>query len=655
MALTKITNPKLFDLNSLTDALRLPSGGVGTRPSSAVAGEWRYNTDDNKVEYYDGANWFQIDDELSTLLPKEGAQVMTYKGIAATRTLNSKFDQAANFSANTEYIQLSSNPLNFGTSNYTISGWINTTTLGANQALVNNYSGATGGLMINVVLPNGIVRLYHDGGTLVQIYTSALTAGQWHHICCTMDHSAEAKIYLDGNLEDTKTGSNLGTSAGTTFYIGNEPAHSQYFMQGSIDQLRIYDSVLSPAEVLSLYNDETATTASSLNFPSGKTATATYMFDGNANDVSGNFNGTSATSTIGGGANTGALNVGYVGTQFQPDMVWMRSRSTVSNWQVYDSVSATPGTSVSNSRKYWNLNNSMVDDPSGLTAFETNGFTMGSSGNVNTNGGYYGAMALRAGGAPTATNSAGAGSVPTAGSVKINGEDSTTALAGTLAAKRISANTLTGFSIVNYTSTGTAGSTVAHGLGVAPTTIIFKSNSATGNWLIFNVGLGDNYLYMNSSAGGSSTNWCSVSNTTFTLNTAIGGDNNTNNVTYTAYCFANGTHFHSGTYTGNGSGATGTNAVVKTITTGFQPSFVIFNRNGDHAVTFDNQRINNQGSSRQIYNFLYMSLQNTESQATYQNGYWSLVNFASTGLELGQDASQQVNMNGQTYWYLAIA
>ena len=84
----------------------------------------------------------------------------------------------------------------------------------------------------------------------------------------------------------------------------------------------------------------------------------------------------------------------------------------------------------------------MVDDPGGITAFETNGFTMGSSGNLNTNGNYYGAIALRAGGAPTATNSAGAGNVPTAGSVKIDGVDSTTALAGTLAANRISASTL---------------------------------------------------------------------------------------------------------------------------------------------------------------------------------------------------------------------
>jgi len=160
---------------------------------------------------------------------------------------------------------------------------------------------------------------------------------------------------------------------------------------------------------------------------------------------------------------------------------------------------------------------------------------------------------------------------------------------------------------------------------------------------------------MNEISGGSSTNWCSVSNTTFTLNTAIGNDNNTNGVTYTAYCFANGTHFHSGTYTGNGSGAYGNSTVAKTITTGFQPSSVIFGRSGDSRVGFDNQRINDQGSSRMIYNFAYYNLQNSEAQATYNGGYYALVNFASTGLELGQDPSENVNKNGATFWYLAIA
>ena len=56
--------------------------------------------------------------------------------------------------------------------------------------------------------------------------------------------------------------------------------------------------------------------------------------------------------------------------------------------------------------------------------------------------------------APTATNSAGVGAVPTAGSVKIDGANKTDALAGTLAADKITANTKSGFSVVTYTDEG---------------------------------------------------------------------------------------------------------------------------------------------------------------------------------------------------------
>ena len=51
-------------------------------------------------------------------------------------------------------------------------------------------------------------------------------------------------------------------------------------------------------------------------------------------------------------------------------------------------------------------------------------------------------------------NSAGAGATPTAGSVKIDGSNLGSALAGTIPATKLSANTTAGFSIVTYTGTG---------------------------------------------------------------------------------------------------------------------------------------------------------------------------------------------------------
>ncbi len=182
-----------------------------------------------------------------------------------------KYGQAALFSgSNSEWIETASPPLNFGTSNYTVSLWVNTTNIAANQAMINLYDGA--GMMLNIVQPNGYVRLYHDGGTAVNILTSAITENEWYHVCVTMDHSAAAKIYINANLENTKTGSNLGTDPGGTFYIGNEPAHSSYYMQGMIDQVRIFPSALSASQVTDLYNE----VAHQTKFTNGNTDTIVF-------------------------------------------------------------------------------------------------------------------------------------------------------------------------------------------------------------------------------------------------------------------------------------------------------------------------------------------------------------------------------------------
>ena len=50
MALTKLTNPDLFDFSDVNTALQLPTGDTASRPGSPSTGEWRYNTDEKYVE-----------------------------------------------------------------------------------------------------------------------------------------------------------------------------------------------------------------------------------------------------------------------------------------------------------------------------------------------------------------------------------------------------------------------------------------------------------------------------------------------------------------------------------------------------------------------------------------------------------------------------
>ena len=43
-----------------TGALQLPTGNTGARPSSPAAGYMRFNTDNNRVEFYSGSTWLSL-------------------------------------------------------------------------------------------------------------------------------------------------------------------------------------------------------------------------------------------------------------------------------------------------------------------------------------------------------------------------------------------------------------------------------------------------------------------------------------------------------------------------------------------------------------------------------------------------------------------
>jgi hypothetical protein len=62
MATTSISSSDFLGFNDNTGAVQLTSGTTAERPGSPSNGEMRYNTTDNKVEYYDGANWIQVAD-----------------------------------------------------------------------------------------------------------------------------------------------------------------------------------------------------------------------------------------------------------------------------------------------------------------------------------------------------------------------------------------------------------------------------------------------------------------------------------------------------------------------------------------------------------------------------------------------------------------
>ncbi len=92
---------------------------------------------------------------------------------------------------------------------------------------------------------------YVANGSGGGVYNYFFSAGQWYFIGFTADGINNIRLYVNGTQIDTKsyTGDN---SAVTNFLIGRLTAG--YYLNGLIDDVRIYNRALSAAEVSAIYN-----------------------------------------------------------------------------------------------------------------------------------------------------------------------------------------------------------------------------------------------------------------------------------------------------------------------------------------------------------------------------------------------------------------
>ena len=311
-----------------------------------------------------------------------------------------------------------------------------------------------------------------------------------------------------------------------------------------------------------------------------------------------------------GNASTNAL----TGVGFQPDMVWLKSRDFVQNHEMYDAVR------TATKRIYPNLTNGEDTDTAGLTAFNSDGFTLGNSNASNKNGNTFASWNWKAN---------GAGSANTDGSVN----------------STVSTNTTSDFSIVSWTATGSS-HTIGHGLGSTPALIILKNRDTSKDYMVYHHKMSStperDYLNLNTNAViGTHTTWNNTAPTSsvFSFGTWSGNINGDNIV---AYCFAEKTGYSKfGSYTGNGS-SNGT-----FIYTGFKPSLILM-KSTSHAVNWkihDNKR-------DAINDGISASINVNASDAEDDNSAYA-IDFLSNGFKQ-RNSNSNMNNPGYTYVFMAF-
>jgi len=263
----------------------------------------------------------------------------------------------------------------------------------------------------------------------------------------------------------------------------------------------------------------------------------------------------------------------YTGLGFKPDLVWVKWRGGSQSHGIFDS---SRGTS-----KVLNCDTQTAEaTSSGLTSFDSDGYTMGNS--YNQSGREYVGWCWRANGGVTSSNSDGA------------------------TASVVQANTKSGFSIVTYTGfSGASGtSTVGHSLQKAPEFIITKSRNSDSRWWVQHVGLSavTKTILLNSSAAeGDYSSYGTLSAPTssvFSINGVEGIGGSARN--YIAYVWHSVEGFSKfGKFEGN------SNADGPFVYTGFRPRFFWIKEidNADDWVAYDTARNTANTGSSKVLNF----------------------------------------------------
>jgi hypothetical protein len=315
-----------------------------------------------------------------------------------------------------------------------------------------------------------------------------------------------------------------------------------------------------------------------------------------------------ATLYTGTGASLSVTNT----ASFKPDFVWTKSRSNATDHKLTDSVRGVTKALASNST------NAETTDTQGLTAFNSNGFTLGTDANYNGSGRTFVGWQWQAGQGSTSSNT--------------NGSITST----------VSVNASAGFSVVTFsTPLVYTNATVGHGLGVTPAMFIVKNRNGAANinWNVYHQSLGNTqaiYLNLSNAATTSSTFW---NNTSPTSSVFTVGANLYNSSDMVAYCWTPIAGYSAfGSYTGNGS----TDGPF--VYLGFRPRFILFKatNNAQDWVVYD--------SARDTYNSVsnYLFPNSSAAEASFAN-----TNFLSNGFKLVSSVS--LNYSGYTYIYAAFA
>ena len=311
-------------------------------------------------------------------------------------------------------------------------------------------------------------------------------------------------------------------------------------------------------------------------------------------------------------------------SDLQPDFIWIKERDGTGQHGAFDSSRGV--------QKELKIDEDGAESTASqsVTAFNSDGFTVGTAGDYNGSDNSQVAWQWKANGGTTTTNDASSTGVGSIDSV-------------------YQANTTAGFSIVSYTGTGSAG-TIAHGLGAVPSWMVVKNRSKSGGegWMVYHQGNTSapetEHLQIHNTNATSDNDiaWNDTAPTSTVFSVKDDDSTNDSGETHIAYLWTDIQGYSKfGDYIGTG------NDDGPFVYTGFKPAWLMIKRTTANAWgIFD--------SARGAYNEITMNLDADRTDAENTATNYDDLDFLSNGFKLYEE-NDDINASDGTYIYMAFA
>ncbi|OJI06564.1 hypothetical protein BK004_02895 [bacterium CG10_46_32] len=183
----------------------------------------------------------------------------TITGATYTTDRNEQSNKAMSFNGSSSYINYGDTIFDTNNTTFSISAWIKTAD--TQGGIVSKGDGGSGDMEFYFSVgrdgsSNGLLA-FVTGNALGNCGCDNLVGGAvndnvWHHVVATKN-GASKTIYIDGVYSNSSSAASSLLANNINLYVGRYTLSSDYYLSGSIQDVRLYNKALSAAEIKELY------------------------------------------------------------------------------------------------------------------------------------------------------------------------------------------------------------------------------------------------------------------------------------------------------------------------------------------------------------------------------------------------------------------